>query len=104
MRKRRIERNLAFPTEEFRTRVRGAAKERGFRSEQAFILAACEDGLKRGDGIEATNQLEARVAARLHNKGFFHLHRRPEPECRTNPRSDESRRTSRAPRHDSRIL
>jgi hypothetical protein len=44
------------------------------------------------------------VAARLHNKGFFHLHRRPEPECRTNPRSDESRRTSRAPRHDSRIL
>ncbi len=32
MRKRRIERNLAFPTEEFRMRVRTAAKERGFRN------------------------------------------------------------------------
>jgi len=49
MRKHRIERNLAFPTEEFRRQIRSAARERGFRSEQAFILAACENELKRGD-------------------------------------------------------
>ena len=54
MRKHRIERNLAFPTEEFRRRVRSAAKERGFRTEQAFILAACENEIKRGDAAEAT--------------------------------------------------
>jgi len=47
VRKHRIERNHAFPTEEFRARVRTAAKERGFRTEQAFILAACENELKR---------------------------------------------------------
>jgi len=50
MRKHRIERNLAIPTEEFRTRVRTAAKEQGFRSEQAFILAACENEFKRPHG------------------------------------------------------
>jgi hypothetical protein len=65
MRKQRIERNLAFPTEEFRTRVRTAAKERGFRTEQAFILAACENELKRDDGTELTTQLEARIVASL---------------------------------------
>jgi hypothetical protein len=54
MRKRRIQRNLAFPTEEFRRRLRTAAKERGFRTEQAFILAACENELKRDDSTEAT--------------------------------------------------
>jgi hypothetical protein len=64
MRKPRIERNLAFPTEEFRLRVRSAAKERGFRTEQAFILAACEKALKR-DGTEATTQLETRMVASL---------------------------------------
>jgi hypothetical protein len=67
MRKRRIERNLAFPNEEFRTRVRTAAKKRGFRTEQAFILAACENEFKRGDSTEATTQLEARIAASLAN-------------------------------------
>jgi len=67
MRKHRIERNLAFPTEEFRTRVRTVAKEQGFRSEQAFILAACENEFKRVDSVEATTQLEARVAASLAN-------------------------------------
>ena len=67
MRKHRIERNLAFPTEEFRRRLRSAAKERGFRTEQAFILAACDNELKRGDAVEATDQLEARVAATLAN-------------------------------------
>jgi hypothetical protein len=67
MRKHRIERNLAFPTEEFRARVRTAARERGFRSEQAFILTACENELRRDDGVEATTQLEARIAATLVN-------------------------------------
>ena len=45
--KTRIERNLAFPSEEFRARVRTAAKQRGFRTEQAFLLAACEHELER---------------------------------------------------------
>jgi hypothetical protein len=44
-----------------------AAKERGFRSEQAFILAACKNELERGDSTEATDQLEARIAATLAN-------------------------------------
>jgi len=67
MRKHRIERNLAFPTEKFRQQLRSAAKERGFRSEQAFILAAYKNELERGDSAEATAQLEARVAATLAN-------------------------------------
>src|SRR5207244_11423106 len=65
MRKCRIERNLAFPTEEFRRRLRTAAKERGFRTEQAFILAACENEFKRNDGKEATTQLEDSMVASL---------------------------------------
>src|SRR5262252_11179213 len=68
MRKRRIERNLAFPSEEFRKKVRTAAKGRGFRTEQAFILAACQNELERGDNNEATTQLlDARIAATLSN-------------------------------------
>ncbi len=69
MRKHRIERNLAFPTEKFRQQIRSAAKERCFRSEQAFILAACKNELERGDSTEATVQLEARIAATLANTG-----------------------------------
>ena len=65
MRKHRIERNLAILTEEFRARVRTAAKERGFRTEQAFILAACENELKRDSATEATTQLEARMIASI---------------------------------------
>lgn len=65
MKKHRIERNLLFPSKEFRDRVRSAASERGFRSEQAFILAACENEVRRADGTEATTQLEARIAATL---------------------------------------
>ena len=67
MKKHRIERNLLFPSREFRDRVRSAASERGFRSEQAFILAACENELRQGDNTEATAQLEARIAATLAN-------------------------------------
>jgi hypothetical protein len=47
--------------------VRAAVKERGFRSEQAFLIAACQNELERGDSMEATYQLEARVAATLAN-------------------------------------
>ena len=60
-----ISRNFRYPSAELRDRVRQAVKERGFRSEQAFILAACENELERGDGAEATAQLEARIAATL---------------------------------------
>jgi hypothetical protein len=67
MKKERTERNLLFPNMEFRNRIRTAAKERGFRSEQAFILTACENELGRGDNNEATTQLEARIAATLAN-------------------------------------
>jgi hypothetical protein len=67
--KQRTERNLLFPSKEFRDRVRLAAKERGFRSEQAFILAACKNELARGDNTEATAQLEARIAATLATTG-----------------------------------
>jgi hypothetical protein len=65
MRKRRIERNLAFPSEEFRTKVRMAAKDRGFRTEQAFILAACENELKRDRHTDGTSQMEARLIASM---------------------------------------
>src|SRR6266849_297426 len=41
MAKPRTERSLLFPSKEFREEVRKASKDRGFRSEQAFILAAC---------------------------------------------------------------
>lgn len=65
MRKHRIERNLAFPSEEFRTKLRTAAKERGFRTEQAFILAACENELKRERHADGTSQMEARLIASM---------------------------------------
>jgi hypothetical protein len=45
--------------------VRKASKDRGFRSEQAFILAACEREIRRGDDTESVTQFEARVRARL---------------------------------------
>src|ERR1700676_4388608 len=67
MKKHRIERNLLFPSREFRDRVRSAATERGFRSEQAFILTACEDELRQDDTTEEAAQLEARIAAPLAN-------------------------------------
>jgi hypothetical protein len=69
MKKERIERNLLFPSRQFRDRVRSAARERGFRSEQAFILAACSNELERGDGTQAMDDLEARIVATLLNMG-----------------------------------
>jgi ribosomal protein S20 len=65
----RTERNLLFPSKEFRDRVRLAAKERGFRSEQRLYLRRVRNELARGDSTEATAQLEARIAATLANKG-----------------------------------
>ena len=67
MKKDRIERNLLFPSQQFRDRVRSEAKERGFRSEQAFILAACWNELERGDRTEAMDGLEDRIVATLLN-------------------------------------
>jgi len=69
MAKRVISRNFRYPSAELRDRVRLAVKERGFRSEQAFILAACQNELERGDSTEATDRLEARIAATLANTG-----------------------------------
>jgi hypothetical protein len=84
MKKHRIERNLLFPSREFRDRVRSAASDRGFRSEQAFILTACEHELRQGDNTEATAQLEARIAATLgeHGEGgTVPLHFGPHTSC-----------------------
>ncbi len=67
MAKPRIERSLLFPNKEFRERVRKASKDRGFRSEQAFILAACEREIRRSDDTESVTQFEARIAATLTN-------------------------------------
>jgi hypothetical protein len=67
MAKPRIERSLLFPSKEFREQVRKTSKDRGFRSEQAFILAACEREIRRSDSAEAATQFEARVAATLTN-------------------------------------
>ena len=76
MAKPRTERSLLFPSKEFREKVRQTAKNRGFRSEQAFILAACENEMRRGDNQEVVSQFEARVAATLTNlaKQGEHLH------------------------------
>ncbi len=48
-------------------KLRIAVKERGFRSEQAFLIAACEHELRQGDNTEAVTQFEARMAATLTN-------------------------------------
>ncbi len=62
-----ISRNFRYPSAELRNRVRIAVKERGFRSEQAFLIAACEHEFRESDNKEATAQLEARIAATLAN-------------------------------------
>jgi hypothetical protein len=67
LRKHRIERNLAFRSEEFRAKGGTAAKQRGFRTEQAFLIAASEHELERGDNTEAIDDLEARIVATLSN-------------------------------------
>jgi hypothetical protein len=62
-----ISRNFRYPSADLRDRVRTAVKERGFRSEQAFLIAACEHELRENDNTEATSQMEARIAATLAN-------------------------------------
>jgi hypothetical protein len=65
--KKGFSRNFRYPSAELRDQVRAAVKERGFRSEQAFLIAACEHEIRQGANIEATEQFEARVAATLTN-------------------------------------
>ena len=64
-----ISRNFRYPSAELRNRVRLAVRERGFRSEQAFLVAACERELRESDSAEATDRLEARIAATFANMG-----------------------------------
>jgi hypothetical protein len=65
--KKSISRNFRYPSAELREQVRAAVKERGFRSEQAFLIAACEHEIRQGADAEATAQFEARVATTLTN-------------------------------------
>jgi hypothetical protein len=65
--KKGFARNFRYPSAELRDQVRAAVKERGFRSEQAFLIAACEHEIRQGANTEATTQFEARVAATLAN-------------------------------------
>ena len=64
--KKSFSRNFRYPSANLRDQVR-AVKERGFRSEQAFLIAACEHEIRQGANTEATEQFEARVAATLTN-------------------------------------
>ncbi len=67
MDKKGFSRNFRYPSAELRDQVRAAVKERGFRSEQAFLIAACEHEIRQGANTEATKQFEARVATTLTN-------------------------------------
>jgi hypothetical protein len=67
VRKESLPRSFRYPSAEMRERVRAAVKERGFSSEQAFLIAACEHEIRQGANTEATQQFEARVAATLAN-------------------------------------
>jgi hypothetical protein len=67
MSKHSIVRAFRYPSVELRDRVRAIVKERGFRSEQAFLIAACEHEIRQGVNTDATIQFEARVTATLTN-------------------------------------
>jgi hypothetical protein len=67
MARKAISRNFRYPSADLREKVRAAVKERGFRSEQAFLITACSNELRRGEHTEAVTQFEARVAATLTN-------------------------------------
>jgi len=60
-------RTYRYPSGELREKVLAAVKKRGFRSEQAFLIAACEHELRETNHTEATSQMEARIAATLRN-------------------------------------
>jgi len=65
--KKGFSRNFRYPSAELRDQVRAAVKARGFRSEQAFLIAACEHEIRQGANTEVTEQFEARLAATLTN-------------------------------------
>ena len=67
MSRKTIRRSFRYPSPKLREQVRAAVKERGFSSEQAFLIAACEHEIRQGANTEATEQFEARVAATLSN-------------------------------------
>src|ERR1700694_2197898 len=67
MARKAISRIFRYTSAELRDKVRAAVKECGFRSEQAFLIAACEHEIRQGANTEATAQFEARVAATLTN-------------------------------------
>jgi hypothetical protein len=67
MSKNSLPRTFRYPSADLRDKVRAAVKERGFRTEQAFLIAACEHELQRGDNTEAMDDLEARIVATLAN-------------------------------------
>ena len=67
MSKNSFARTFRYPSADLRDQVRAAVKERGFRTEQAFLIAACEHELQKGDNTEAIDDLEARIAATLVN-------------------------------------
>ena len=67
MAKKEISRNFRYPSTDLREKVRVAVKERGFRSEQAFLITACANELRRGENTEAVTQFESRIAATFNN-------------------------------------
>ena len=67
MSKNSFPRTFRYPSADLRDKVRAAVKERGFRTEQAFLIAACEHELQRGDNTEAMDDLEDRILATLAN-------------------------------------
>ena len=67
MSKNGFPRTFRYPSADLRDQVRAAVKERGFRTEQAFLIAACERELQKGDNTEAIDDLEARIVATLAN-------------------------------------
>jgi hypothetical protein len=64
-----LSRNFRYSSAALRDEVRVAVKQRGFRSEQAFLTAACEQALRDGDEAEAIEDLEDKIAATLVNMG-----------------------------------
>ena len=69
MSKNGFSRTFRYPSDDLRDKVRAAFKERGFRSEQAFLIAACQNELEREDNADAMDDLEARIVATLLNMG-----------------------------------
>ena len=67
MKENSFPRTFRYPSGDLRDKVRAAVKDRGFRTEQAFLIAACEHELERGDNTEAMDDLEARIMATLAN-------------------------------------